>query len=224
MSLETTIPERTDHQFLSTIPGVRRFETYPLDNFHADMMETTHAVYPHNDVYGQYCTVEEYIDCPPEVVFEYMKETISLEEWTFSVRDFKPCHLPEVHEGVDKVGSGHTKIYCKTISNKDAMTVDYHCAWDQGEDLWMIYLNRIIPAELVLKKPGSVVLWTNCRHPYYLNNPYPEKAPANRLWVGDLWDWFYAGHAAEMQNLKAILEFRYKNKLPMGPNILGVRQ
>jgi hypothetical protein len=77
----------------------------------------------------------------------------------------------------------------------------------------MVYLNRIVPAERVLKKPGSVVLWTNCRHPYYRHNPYPERAPRSRpIWVGDMWDWFYAGHAAEMQNLKAILEYRHQQQ------------
>ncbi|MBF0298255.1 MAG: SRPBCC family protein [Oligoflexia bacterium] len=183
------------------------------------MKDMTHSVYPHNEVYGQYITIEEYIDCPTEMVFEYMKQTFSLEEWTYSVRDFKPTLIKGVYQGVDKIAGEQTKIFCKTISSRKSMTVDYHCAWDQGEDLWMIYLNRIISAELVLKKPGSVVLWTNCRHPYYQKNPYPEKAPANRLWIGDLWEWFYAGHLAEMKNLKAILEYRYKNKLQTGAMI-----
>lgn len=205
---------------LNEIPNLRRIENMSKENFQADLMEITHSVYPHEEVYGNYCTIEEYIDCPPHLVFEYMSSTYSLEEWCYSVRDFKPSHIPHVEVGVDKVGSSNTKIFCKTVSNREALTVDYHCAWDQGEDLWMIYLNRIIPAELVLKKSGSVVIWTNCRHPYYYNNPYPQTVPNNRqVWVGDMWDWFYAGHFAEMQNLKHILEYRYKNRLPMGPLI-----
>ena len=35
-------------------------------------------------------------------------------------------------------------------------------------------------AKLVFDKPGSVVLWTNCRHPFYDDNPYPEDAPPER--------------------------------------------
>ena len=26
------------------------------------------------------------------------------------------------------------------MANPEALLVDYHCAWDQGKDLWMIYL------------------------------------------------------------------------------------
>jgi 3-oxoacyl-[acyl-carrier-protein] synthase-3 len=64
--------------------------------------------------------------------------------------------------------------------------VDYHCAWDQGKHLWMVYLMRVIGAQTVLDKPGSVVLWTNCRHPIYDHNPYPQAAPPQRpVWVGD---------------------------------------
>ncbi len=48
-------------------------------------------------------------------------------------------------------------------------------------------------------------------------NPYPEKAPSKRSWVGQFWDFFYAGHTVELQNLKTILEYRYANNLPMGP-------
>jgi len=87
----------------------------------------------------------------------------------------------------------NTDIYVKTVSNKDALTVDYHCAWDQGEELWMIYLNRIVPADLVLNKPGSVVFWQNCRHPYYDSNPFKDKAPHGRAWIGDFWDFFMPG-------------------------------
>jgi hypothetical protein len=106
---------------------------------------------------------------------------------------------------------GATKIYTKTIANREALTVDYHCAWDQPDRLWMIYLMRIVPAPLVLDRPGSVVLWTNCHHPYYDANPFPGLGPAGRkVWVGDLWPFFYAGHWVELQNLKAILEYRHR--------------
>jgi hypothetical protein len=98
------------------------------------------------------------------------------------------------------------------------MTVDYHCAWDQGDKLWMIYLMRVIPAQLVLNRSGSVVLWTNCGHPYYDENPHPEMAPPDRkVWVGDLWPFFYAGHHVELQNLKHILEHRHAHGLPVIP-------
>ena len=33
---------------------------------------------------------------------------------------------------------------------------------------------RVVDAQTVLDKPGSVVLWTNCHHPFYERNPYPD--------------------------------------------------
>ncbi|ACP20851.1 hypothetical protein Aasi_1481 [Candidatus Amoebophilus asiaticus 5a2] len=173
-------------------------------------LELTHSVYPHDEIYGEYCTIEEYINCPPEKIFSYLADHYNLAEWTYSLRNFRPNeNVPEQIVGNDVIGA-HTKIYVKTISNRESMTVDYHCAWDQGEELWMIYLMRVVPAQTVLKKPGSVVLWTNCHHPYYDNNPFSETAPPSRpVWVGDLWPMFYAGHYIEMQNLKHILEYRH---------------
>ncbi|HVJ88765.1 MAG TPA: hypothetical protein VM580_03110 [Labilithrix sp.] len=202
---------------INQIPNVRRFENFPKDEMQAHAMELTHAVYPHDEIYGQYCTLEEYIDCPPADVFRYLADVYTLEEWTYSLRDFEPTGRENEVVSYDKIG-GKTRIYSKAIAHAEAMTVDYHCAWDQGEKLWMIYLMRVIPAQLVLDKPGSVVLWTNCRHPFYDKNPFPEKAPADRkVWVGDLWPFFYAGHHVELQNLKHILEYRHRNGLPINP-------
>ncbi len=202
---------------LREIPELKRIEFTAREEMNGIVSHLTHTVYPHDQIYGEFIPVHTYVDCPPEKVFDYMADPYSLEEWTYSVRGFKPSHLPGVLQGEDHIGK-NTKIFCRTLADRQAMLVDYHCAWDQGEDLWMIYLNRIVPAELVLKKPGSVIFWQNCRHPYYQKNPYPEAAPAERpVWVGDFWDMFYAGHAVELENLKRILEFRHHNNLPIGP-------
>ena len=164
------------HVDINTIPNVRRFENFSKDEMSALAMEMTHAVYPHDEIYGRYCTLEEHVHCPPEEVFRYLADVRTLEEWTYSLRDFAPAGDPR--EGMvvatDKIG-GKTKIFTKVVSHKEAMTVDYHCAWDQGEKLWMIYLMRVVPAQTVLDKPGSVVLWTNCRHPYYERTPSPRR-------------------------------------------------
>jgi hypothetical protein len=201
---------------INQIPGVRRIENFPKDDMNALALDMTHAVYPHDDVYGKYCTLEEHIECPPEDVFRYLADAATLEEWTYSLRDFAPTGDGAV-VATDKIG-GQTKIFTRVVSHPGSMSVDYHCAWDQGQTLWMIYLMRVVPAKLVLNRTGSVVLWTNCRHPYYDQNPFPEKAPADRkVWVGDLWPFFYAGHHVELQNLKHILEYRHANGLPIIP-------
>ena len=202
---------------INAIPNVRRIENFSKDDMQALAMELTHAVYPHDEIYGQYCTLEEHIECPPEEVFRYLADARTLEEWTYSLRDFS-----DVGDGAvlatDKIG-GKTKIYTRVVSNEAAMTVDYHCAWDQGDKLWMIYLMRVIPAQLVLNRTGSVVTWTNCRHPFYDENPWPEKGPADRkVWVGDMWPFFYAGHHVEMQNLKHILEARHAQGISSVPS------
>jgi hypothetical protein len=200
---------------IEKIEGLHRVENTDKSEMGGIVADLTHAVYPHDEIYGQYCPIQGYIDCPPEKVFEYMSNPYSLQEWTYSMREFKELDNG-LFIGKDKIGS-NTDIYFKVESNKDALVVDYHCAWDQGKHLWMIYLNRIVPAEKVLGKSGSVIFWQNCKHKFYDNNPFPETAPAGRPWVGNFWDMFYAGHMVELENLKKILEFRHKNNLPMGP-------
>jgi len=194
------------------IPGLIRFENVSKDAMQEACMEMTHSVYTHDETYGDYCTIERYVDCPPEEVFSYLADPVNLLEWTYSLRDLEPTDAPDLLLFTDAIG-GKTRCYCRTISNAQAMTVDFHCSWDQGEHLWMIYLMRVIPAQLVFGKPGSVVLWTNCRHQFYDRNPFPELSPEGRkIWVGDMWPMFYAGHSVEMDNLKNILEFRHAHR------------
>ena len=49
-------------------------------------MNETRAVHPHDDVYGDYCTIEEFIDCDPKKVFEYLADVRSSKKWTWSTR------------------------------------------------------------------------------------------------------------------------------------------
>ena len=200
------------------IEGVIRIETSPREKATPIIMEMMRSVYPHDEVFGQYCTVNDYVDCPPDELYEYLADTRSLEEWTYSLRGFTPTDEPGLWLAYDRLGS-ETEIYTRTVAQPEARTVDYHCAWDQGKHLWMIYLMRVVDAQVVLDKPGSVVLWTNCHHPFYDHNPYPEAAPPERpVWVGDFWDMFGAGHRLELLNLKAIAEYRHHNGLPVKPD------
>ncbi|MFE4456780.1 SRPBCC family protein [Nocardia tengchongensis] len=211
---------KIDEQKLSDIPGLIRGEQIDVGEVMARCAAVTQADYSYDDFFREFCTVQGYVDCPPRVVFDYLASIHSLSEWTYSTRDFEPTDMPEVYVGVDTLGVD-TKIFAKVVANAEALTVDYHCAWDQGSDLWMIYLMRVVPAELVLGRPGSVVLWTNCRHPYYNENPYPATAPEARdAWVGDMWGIFGPGHGIELNNLKAILEYRHAHRLPAGPHLL----
>src|SRR4249919_2773468 len=94
------------------IPGLKRTEITSKDEMGGLMSQLTHAVYPHDELYGQYCPIQAYINCPPEKVFEYMANPLSLEEWSYSVRDLVPSEIPGVLVGRDRIGD-NTKIYCK---------------------------------------------------------------------------------------------------------------
>ena len=206
-----------DAEALAGIPGLVRCEEFDRPALGERITELTHTVYPHDQVYGDYCTIHRHVECPPDELFGYMRDPYSLLEWTYSVRELRPVSGSELLVGVD---AANTPIYVKTVANEAARTVDYHCAWDQGDELWMIYLYRIVPAELVLRRSGSVVIWTNCRHPYYEKNPFPElNRDPDRTWVGDWWPLFYAGHSIEFDNLKAIVEYRHRRGLPLGPRV-----
>jgi hypothetical protein len=147
-----------------------------------------------------------------------LADTRCLEEWTYSLRGFTETDEPGLWLAYDRLGS-QTRIYTRTRANEQARTVDCRCAWDQGKHLWMVYLMRVIDAQEVFDKPGSVVLWTNCHHPFYDRNPYADAAPPERpVWVGDFWDMFAAGHLLELKNLKAIAEYRHQNGLPVTPD------
>ena len=199
------------------LPGVVRVETHSRSSSTPMIVDMVRSVYPHQQIYGDYCTVHGFVDAPARELYEWLADTRSLEEWTYSTRGFTAADDTGLWVGYDELND-HTPIYVRTVANPDAMTVDYHCAWDQGRHLWMIYLMRVVDAQLVLDKPGSVVTWTNCHHPNYDRNPYPETAPPDREeWVGDLWDSFWAGHQIELNNLTAIAEYRHRNGLPLTP-------
>jgi len=207
------------------LDGLIRIETSPREQATPIIMEMMRSVYPHDEVFGEFCTVNSYIDCPPDELFDYLADTRCLEEWTYSLRGFTTTDEPGLWLAHDRLGAGTgtgagegTEIYTRTVADARARTVDYHCAWDQGKHLWMIYLMRVLDAQVVFDRPGSVVLWTNCHHPFYDENPYPETAPPQRpVWVGDFWDMFGAGHLLELKNLKAIAEYRHRNGLPVTP-------
>src|ERR1700744_3772409 len=76
------------------IDGVVRIETTPLEETAGTFLSQLRSVYPHSDVFGKYCTVNDYVDCPPDELFEYLSDTRSLEEWTYTLRGFTPSDEP----------------------------------------------------------------------------------------------------------------------------------
>ena len=130
---------------LSDIPpdalsAVHRIENTPAEEAHPMIAEMVHSVYPHDQIYGDYCTLQGFVAAPAREVYDYLAHTRSLEEWTFSLRGFAPVGDDGLWLGKDLLGDGDTDIYARTRACPDAMTVDSHCAWDQGEHLWICLL------------------------------------------------------------------------------------
>src|SRR5215472_18074158 len=91
------------------IDGVTRIETSPREQATPIIMDMMRSVYPHDQVFGEYCTVNDYIDCTPDKLFDYMADTRSLEEWTYSLRGFAPTEEPGLWIAYDKLGSPNEK-------------------------------------------------------------------------------------------------------------------
>jgi len=206
----------TNNVKLENITGLYRSEEHPATPESMQyFVQKSKSHYTYEEVYGDYCTVHLYINCPVDEAFKYAANPYSLEEWTYTVRDMKVVD--------DRIMVGrealvpNTQIFVETQSHEPSRVVDYLCAWDQSEELWMRYYCRFVDAKPTFGKPGTVMFWTNCRHPYYLREspikPQHIRESQNRKdrpWVGDVWNLFAAGHLVEAENMKRILEARFK--------------
>src|ERR1700737_4994900 len=76
------------------IEGLIRIETTSKEQATPIIMEGMRSVYPHDQVFGEYCTVNDYIDCPPDELFDYLADTRSLEEWTYRLGGFVRAGVP----------------------------------------------------------------------------------------------------------------------------------
>ena len=156
------------------IEGLIRIETSPKEKATPIVMEMMRSVYPHDEVFGVLPWYDYRLSARRAL---RLHDRHCLEEWTYSLRGFTPTERRRAVAGPRPARRGPRwpGSAIRTITNREALTVDYHCAWDQGKHLWMIYLMRIVDAQVVFDKPGSVVLWTNCHHPFY-----DRKLPGNR--------------------------------------------
>ena len=177
--------------------------------------------YSHDDVFGSYCFLADHIAAPYDQVVDYCANPLGLVEWTMNIRNLVP-HKHDLWRGqmifsADDVPKPTTDIYIRAEVARGAeqSLICYPCAWDQGEELWMRYYFILADAERTLAKSGTVVLWVNCKHPYYERSaaPVPSyieqgRTRTDRPWAGDAWALFYPLHRLELNNLKRILEHR----------------
>lgn len=205
------------------VPGVVRTENTSQRELHALCEKLMKTTYSYDEVHGgAYCFVGEFIAAPYEMVFEYCADIRSLAEWTLSIRNLR--HLGGgLYRGTDAISASdptqpQTEIFIRAdvMKGPEHGVIFYPCAWDQGDELWMRYYFLFTDAQKTIAKPGTIVLWTNCKHPYYDRDvtdvpPYIAEGRArdDRPWVGDLWELFYPLHRIELDNLKRLIEHRH---------------
>ena len=199
------------------IPDLFTAENNGLEQLKAKVREQSKPSYTSDEIFGQFCHTAEYINCPVDMAFKYAANVYCLEEFTFSLRNFEPVG-EGLYKGTEALAKD-TYIYMRVDSYPDSRVVDHLCAWDQGEELWMRYHFRFLDALPAVRQPGTIVLWTNCKHPYYDRavTDVPSciadaRARTDRLWVGDVWPSFYAIHKIEAANLKRVLEYRFARR------------
>lgn len=199
---------------INKIPGVVNCFLPSFASAMQEIAELTKPTYTAEEMFGRQVTLMEHIEVPIEMAFEYAANLYSLEEYSATVRNLE--HLGGgLYRGLDTLGA-YASIYLKLEVFKDSKCVDYLCAWDQPHEMWMRYHWRFFDAMPLIGKIGTVLLWTNFRHPYYdKTSPAPPyvaegRAMPDRLWVGDFYQQFYAAHTLEARNFKRILEHRLK--------------
>lgn len=202
------------------IPGVRTCDTADFfGEIWPAIEKGTKDTYTHDEIYGEFCNVNLFVEAPFDMVFDYLSNVYSLEEWTVSLRGFRYVG-GGIYRGYDSIATReaeNTPIYMKFESYRNPGVVDHLCAWDQGEELWMRYHFRLVDGMRTVRRAGTVVSWFNARHPYYFHDTQAPKyieehrARKDRSWVGDLWNHFHSGHSFEARNMKTILEYRWKN-------------
>jgi len=179
-----------------TIENTSRDEIWSL------IKARTKDYYAHGEIFGNFCNVNQYINVPVDLAYDYLSNIENLEEWTFSVRSLKPVG-GGLYEGIEAIVE-NTKIYIRADCYPESRVIDWPCAWDQNEDLWMFYATRLVDAKHALGTDGTVLIWTNFRHQNYINGPRPELIEG--------WNYMQVIHGLEANNLRIILENKYRKE------------
>ena len=179
-------------------------------------MEMMRSVYPHDQVFGEYCTVNDYIDCPPDELFDYLADTRSLEEWTYSLRGFTPteepgCGLPTTSwdrkpkstRAPSPTRGAHSRLPLRVGSGQTPLDDLPDAGCRRAARARQTGLGRVVDRTAITRSTTA----TRTR----------SRTTERPVWVGDFWDMFGAGHLLELKNLKSIAEYRHHHGLPVTP-------
>ncbi len=111
----------------SPLPGLERIESSSRARVASVLVNTLRSVHSHKQIYGDHWSIQEFIDAPARDVFNWLADPRSLEEWTISLRGFRPADEPGLWSADDLIADD-VHPYIRSIANSHAMTVDYHCA------------------------------------------------------------------------------------------------
>lgn len=208
---------------IAGIEGLVRAENLSPKRLEELCADLTKPSYPRDEVFGAHCFLSGHVAAPYDVVFDYCADPLSLVEWTINIRQLAPAGdgLFRGHMvfSTEDAARPSTDIFIRVDATKgpEHGLICYSCAWDQGRDLWMRYYFVLTDAMTTIHAPGTMVLWANCKHPYYdrATSPVPahveeSRSRTDRPWAGDGWPFFYALHRLELANLKKIVEHRHR--------------
>lgn len=175
-----------------------RIEDVSNDEMNEQMIECTHAVYPHALIYGVSFTLEQYIKVSVDEVFAFLRQLSNIEQWSYAYR-----HCSNNGDTVDSLEDKLTqqRWLCQISAYASANVIDLRWQDSDSKQLLMHDSIRIIDAQSALNKPGTVILW-NCSHTPLENNVTHLHDMVRAGW----WQDMPGRRKLELNNIKLLLE------------------
>lgn len=126
---------------LENIEGLVRVENLENDDMNDLCIELTHSVYKHEEIYGNFFTLEKYIDVDTDAAFNYLSDKNNIAEWSYGIREAE-------------------LLNCTAKINQQTKVVDLFWTDSEGNQVIQDML-RLLAAQQPLQKNGVVLLWSS---------------------------------------------------------------